>query len=78
MKNHSNNNNSSSLVLLISILLFAFCELGSCRNYDFIKMKKALGGLKGIQNSAEIESIARFAVQEHNKKEVFILIFPFV
>ena len=31
------------------------------------------GGLResqGIQNSAEIEGLARFAVDEHNKKQV--------
>lgn len=35
----------------------------------------ALGGIRdveGSQNSVEIENLARFAVQEHNKKEVFI------
>jgi hypothetical protein len=33
-----------------------------------------LGGVhdcKGSQNSGEIDSLARFAVQEHNTKEVF-------
>jgi hypothetical protein len=27
------------------------------------------------QNSAEVEGLARFAVEEHNKKEVFVVIF---
>jgi hypothetical protein len=39
-------------------------------------LKMKLGGVhdcKGSQNSAEIDSLARFAVQEHNKKEVFFL-----
>ena len=33
-----------------------------------------LGGvhdLRGNQNSGEIESLARFAIQEHNNREVF-------
>lgn len=33
-----------------------------------------LGGVQesqGTQNSAEIDSLAQFAVEEHNKKEVF-------
>ena len=37
-----------------------------------------LGGIRdreGNQNSAEIESLARFAVEEHNKKEVSIFLF---
>jgi len=35
----------------------------------------ALGGnrdVAGSQNSVEIDSLARFAVEEHNKKQVFI------
>ncbi|TXG70230.1 hypothetical protein EZV62_005165 [Acer yangbiense] len=54
-----------------------FTELGLCSEEDnLIKMK--LGGVhdcKGSQNSAEIESLARFAVQEHNKKQVFFFFF---
>lgn len=54
-------------------------------------MAAMVGGLKeseGSQNSAEIEELARFAVDEHNKKEVlrcsgssissnFVLLFEF-
>ncbi|KAK2652026.1 hypothetical protein Ddye_011882 [Dipteronia dyeriana] len=54
-----------------------FTELGLCSEEDnLIKMK--LGGVhdcKGSQNSAEIESLARFAVQEHNKKQNAVLEF---
>ncbi|GKV28997.1 hypothetical protein SLEP1_g37982 [Rubroshorea leprosula] len=59
-----------SVVVFTLLLLSAFCDLGLCRGDDFLRMK--LGGFhdcKGTQNSAEIESLARFAVQEHNKKE---------
>ena len=38
------------------------------------KHKTFLGGLKpSSQNSAEIDSIVRFAVLEHNKKQVLII-----
>ncbi|GLT95651.1 hypothetical protein SLE2022_133190 [Rubroshorea leprosula] len=59
-----------SVVVFTLLLLSAFCDLGLCRGDDFLRMK--LGGFhdcRGTQNSAEIESLARFAVQEHNKKE---------
>ena len=63
---------------LVLVLLFAYyCDSGYCRDVQLIKMKKhktLLGGLKpSSQNSAEIESIARFAVLEHNKKQVLII-----
>lgn len=65
--------NRYSFVLLSSaVLLCGFFELGLSREDSFHKMK--FGGVhtcKGSQNSAEMESLARFAVQEHNKKEVF-------
>ncbi|KAL6988094.1 hypothetical protein U1Q18_013838 [Sarracenia purpurea var. burkii] len=66
--------NTHSFVVSFSvvvILLSAFCEFGICRDDRFVRMK-TLGGVhncKGNQNSAEIESIGRFAVEEHNKKE---------
>ncbi|GAV86994.1 Cystatin domain-containing protein [Cephalotus follicularis] len=65
-------------VLVVVVLLCGYCEFGLCRQNDkFIKMK--LGGVhdcsKGTQNNAEIESLARFAVQEHNKKENSLLEF---
>jgi len=68
--------NKSSLIILSVLVLLCGCytELGLCGQDNFLKMK--LGGVhdcKGSQNSAEIDSLARFAVQEHNKKEVFFL-----
>ncbi|KAL1821108.1 cysteine proteinase inhibitor A isoform X3 [Daucus carota subsp. sativus] len=65
---------------LVLVLVFAYyCDSGYCRDVQLIKMKKhntLLGGLKpSSQNSAEIESIARFAVLEHNKKQNSLLQF---
>ncbi|KAA8517372.1 hypothetical protein F0562_017665 [Nyssa sinensis] len=62
---------------LFVLVLSLFSELGLCTENGFIRMK-TLGGVhdcKGSQNSAEIESIARFAVEEHNKKENALLEF---
>lgn len=37
------------------------------------------GQIAAVQNSADIEGLARFAVEEHNKKEVyFVLLFLFM
>ncbi|KAJ0042262.1 hypothetical protein Pint_18444 [Pistacia integerrima] len=69
--------NRYTLILLsATVLLCGFFGLGLSQDDSFIKMK--LGGVhdcKGSQNSAEIESLARFAVQEHNKKENALLEF---
>nr|WFP52521.1 cystatin [Aristotelia chilensis] len=68
-------NKLSVIILSVVVLVCGFVELGRC-NEDLIKMK--LGGVhdcKGTQNSAEIESLARFAVQEHNNKENSLLEF---
>uniref|UniRef100_A0A5B7A3T3 Cysteine proteinase inhibitor n=1 Tax=Davidia involucrata TaxID=16924 RepID=A0A5B7A3T3_DAVIN len=71
-------NTFSVVSLSLFVLVFsAFCESGLCREDGFIRMK-TLGGVhdcKGSQNSAEIQSIARFAVEEHNKKENALLEF---
>ncbi|KAK6942121.1 Cystatin domain [Dillenia turbinata] len=66
-----------SFVLLLSVIF----ELGFCREEKeegLIMMKPVLGGLRdviGTQNSAEIEGLGRFAVQEHNKKQNAVLEF---
>lgn len=64
------------LLLFVLLILCGLCEFGnSMRGNKFIGMK--LGGFRDVQascNSAEIDSFARFAIQEHNKKEVFSLI----
>ncbi|XP_059646022.1 cysteine proteinase inhibitor 6-like [Cornus florida] len=61
------------------LVLTTLCELGLCREEGFIRMKTlGVGGVhdcRGSQNSFEIESIARFAVQEHNNKENGLLEF---
>ncbi|XVE90744.1 hypothetical protein DITRI_Ditri20bG0101700 [Diplodiscus trichospermus] len=51
------------------IVLCLFLELGVCRVRDdnFIRMK--LGGVRDFLNSAEIQSLAQFAVQQQNQKE---------
>ncbi|XWS65289.1 hypothetical protein CRYUN_Cryun05aG0080600 [Craigia yunnanensis] len=55
--------------LTVVIVLCAFWELGVCRYRDdnFIRMK--LGGSRDFHNSAEIQSLAQFAVQQHNQKQ---------
>ena len=56
-------------------------HLGVCREDNIIRMPRSmnlLGGVRdcgGIRNNAEIEGIARFAVQEHNKNQVFSLLY---
>ncbi|KAF5474304.1 hypothetical protein F2P56_006216 [Juglans regia] len=68
---------SAAVLLSLLVMLSGVCELGHCFGDDqLIKMK--LGGIhdcKGSQNSAEIDSVARFAVLEHNKKENTLLEF---
>ena len=46
-------------------------DLGFCNDEDMA----LLGGVRDVpanQNSGEVESLARFAVDEHNKKEVHL------
>uniref|UniRef100_A0A2N9EH69 Cysteine proteinase inhibitor n=1 Tax=Fagus sylvatica TaxID=28930 RepID=A0A2N9EH69_FAGSY len=77
--NLSNSNRISLTVLLgLVVVLCGVFELAHCfeENDAVIKMKP--GGVhdcKGSQNSAEIDGLARFAVQEHNKKENALLEF---
>ncbi|MED6223703.1 hypothetical protein PIB30_076679 [Stylosanthes scabra] len=61
--------------LSLFLALSALCALGSCmveeHHHDIIRMK--VGGLRdshndAVSNNAEIESLARFAIQEHNNK----------
>ncbi|KAJ7949410.1 Cysteine proteinase inhibitor [Quillaja saponaria] len=52
-------------------------SLGDCSEYDHLQMT-TLGGIhesQGAQNSVDIEALARFAVDEHNKKENALLEF---
>lgn len=68
-----------SVTLMLLVVLSAFCDLGFCKDDGLIRMKPVVvGGVRdvaGMQNSAEIESIGRFAVDEHNKKEVVLEVF---
>ena len=60
-------------LLSILILLFGLCELGFCREEPSIRMN--LRGFRDFEgssqnNAALIETLARFAVQEHNNQQV--------
>ncbi|MED6162295.1 hypothetical protein PIB30_069036 [Stylosanthes scabra] len=68
--------------LSLFLALSALCALGSCmveeHHNNIIRMK--VGGLRdshndAVSNNAEIESLARFAIQEHNNKENALLEF---
>ena len=67
-----------AVVSLSFVLAF---HLGVCREDNIIRMPRSMnlvGGVRdcgGICNNAEIEGIARFAVQEHNKNQVFSLLY---
>jgi hypothetical protein len=69
--------------LLFSALLLVAISLATLSPYSESKGLCEMATLGGVhesqggasQNSAEIEGLARFAVEEHNKKEVFIVIF---
>lgn len=80
---YTNNFNFFLLILQIS-LYFSLClcsqvteELGFCTDQDLNRMA-TLGGIKdssaSSENSLELDSLARFAVDEHNKKEVLLFI----
>ncbi|KAL8162923.1 hypothetical protein V2J09_014412 [Rumex salicifolius] len=64
-------------VLYVVLVLFTVFELGFCRNIAIVR-REMMGGVrncKGFQFSAEIESLARFAVHEYNRRENGILEF---
>ncbi|XP_062077447.1 cysteine proteinase inhibitor A-like [Humulus lupulus] len=69
---------SAVALLTISLLLLGLCELGFCRQEDS-SIRVKLGGFSDFkrspQNNALIETLARFAVQEHNKQQNAILEF---
>ncbi|KAF9591772.1 hypothetical protein IFM89_007102 [Coptis chinensis] len=80
----NNNNSAYFFIPLISLLVFTKSAFSS--NYFYQQqeqlIKMASGALGGIhdseecsQNSVEIESLAKFAVDEHNKKENALLEF---
>ncbi|KAF3576912.1 hypothetical protein Bca4012_034342 [Brassica carinata] len=65
--------------LIVTLLLCRTIQSRSCRSEEKTTEKTMiLGGvhdLRGNQNSGEIESLARFAIQEHNNKENKVLEF---
>ncbi|GAB2295629.1 hypothetical protein Dimus_029784 [Dionaea muscipula] len=63
-------------MLLALVVLSAICEVGLCR-YGIVTIKRLGGGadFQGPRNSPEIETLARFAVDEHNKKDNGLLVF---
>ncbi|CAH2058585.1 unnamed protein product [Thlaspi arvense] len=69
----------SITVSIITLLLCVTIQLGICRSEEKRTEKTMmLGGvhdLRGNQNSGEIESLARFAIQEHNSRENKVLEF---
>lgn len=69
------NPKSSSILtaLLMASIFGAIIEVGFCREFGIVTLKK-LGGIRDFQSS-EIDSIARFAVQEHNKRANTLLEF---
>ncbi|XP_028783024.1 cysteine proteinase inhibitor 6-like [Neltuma alba] len=68
---------SFSFLFVFLFLFLARPSLADCSDYDRPEMA-TVGGVHdspGAQNSAEIEGLARFAVEEHNKKENALLEF---
>ncbi|KAF5821154.1 putative Cystatin domain-containing protein [Helianthus annuus] len=65
----------ASSLIITALLLFAFCELGFCRVEKSLFMGRIRDLPDPTQNGVELESLARFAVEEHNKKENSLLKF---
>lgn len=77
MKVNTNTRFYFAALLSLVLVLCAVSELGHCSGEEPV-LKMKLGGVhdcKGSQNSAEIDNLARFAVQEHNNKEVCLSVF---
>ncbi|XP_027355042.1 cysteine proteinase inhibitor 6 [Abrus precatorius] len=78
---------TSSSIITTSLCFFFFffllfftlpSSLADCLHYDHHAPMATLGGVhdsQGSQNSGEIEALARFAVDEHNKKQNALLEF---
>ncbi|KAF3559303.1 hypothetical protein F2Q69_00017793 [Brassica cretica] len=59
--------------LTVTLFLGGAIRSGICRSEERRMEHVIVGGvhdLPGNQNSGEIESLARFAIQEHNNKEI--------
>ncbi|CAN7020538.1 unnamed protein product [Brassica oleracea var. botrytis] len=64
--------------LTVTLFLGGAIRSGICRSEEKLMEEFILGGihdLRGNQNSGEIESLARFAIQEHNNRENKVLEF---
>ncbi|KAI3738364.1 hypothetical protein L2E82_28393 [Cichorium intybus] len=63
----------ASSLIITAFLLFLTLDFGVCRVEKGIIKSQKLGGVRDITerglNGVEIENLARFAVEEHNKKE---------
>jgi len=72
------------LFLLFFLAIFTVLESsGDCSDFDHEQMATPLGGIQdspNSENSLEIESLARFAVDQHNTKQVpfFYFLYYFV
>ncbi|ESR45608.1 hypothetical protein CICLE_v10002346mg [Citrus x clementina] len=70
---------TNPLISLNTLSLLLFLIISATANSEFCDDKMALlGGVqesRGAENSNEIESLARFAIEEHNKKENALLEF---
>ncbi|KAK9664464.1 hypothetical protein RND81_14G043700 [Saponaria officinalis] len=62
-----------SLVILLSIA--AICELGFCREFGIVRLKKLGGESRDFDTNDDVDSVARFAVEEHNKRTNSLLKF---
>jgi len=69
-------------ISLLPFFFFAFFTVlessGDCSDFDHAQMATPLGGIHdspSSENSLEIESLARFAVDQHNTKQVPFIIF---
>lgn len=71
----------SLLLIILSITVSAFLIQAHFCTEDHNTMA-TLGGIRdspaGSENSLEIDTLARFAVDEHNKKEVSVFFVIFV
>ncbi|KAG2309436.1 hypothetical protein Bca52824_029184 [Brassica carinata] len=62
-------------VTFLIVTLLLLCGTGSCRSEEESMIVGGIHDLQGNQNSGEIESLARFAIQEHNNRENKVLEF---
>lgn len=72
MKMKSNIYRNTLYFSLFLAVVAVICGIGFCRKPPEPTTTMKLGGLRNTaQNSGEIESMGRFAVQQYNKNQVF-------